>query len=67
MKFIWLKESQRTDWGLIKKGDEIDAGARGIPNWVVKSWIADGWAKQVKPKVRKSIRGGKNYGRGKKA
>ena len=59
MKFIWLKEGQRTDWGLIKKGDEIDAGARGIPNWVVKVWIKGGWAKEIKAKIRKTIRGGK--------
>lgn len=59
MKFIWIREQTYTDWGLIKKGDEVDAGKRGIPNRVVKSWIADGWAKEIKPKVRKIIRGGK--------
>ena len=59
MKFKWIREDQSTAFGLIRTGDEVDAGKRGIPNWVVKSWIADGWAKQVKPKVRKTIRGGK--------
>ncbi len=59
MKIRWIRESQGTDWGLIKTGDEVDTAKRGIPKSVAKSWIKDGWAVAIKPKSKKiSKKGG---------
>ena len=59
MRIKWIRESQGTDWGLIRTGDEVDTGKRGIPKSVALDWIKNGWAVVVKPIKKISKKGGK--------
>jgi len=50
MVINWKGAAQHTDWGLISPQDVINTAERGIPDEVVKVWVRDGDAEEVKQK-----------------
>lgn len=43
MLIRWKGQPQHTDWGTVKRGDEIT-----VPDDVAKPWLRDGDAEEVK-------------------
>jgi hypothetical protein len=59
MKIKWIREDQSSpDFGALNQGETIDCEALKIPDDVVRSWIADGWAEEIKAKPVKDKTGG---------